>query len=85
VNQDAEIEGTGAQARALAFLESVDADDVVKAARRFAEHGERRALALGRIQMARAAAEQANDGEAVEVLIALRDEELAGEGYSDSS
>ena len=36
------------------------------------------ALALGRIERARIAAEEADDGEAVNVLLQLRDRELAG-------
>ena len=65
------------------FVEGVSPDDVLKAARRFDEYGEAQAIALGRIQMARAAAEEANDGEAVEVLIGLADLEKAGDGARD--
>ena len=75
--------GRPAEERVLAYLEGVSSDDVLKAARRFDEYGEAQAVALGRIQMARAAAEEANDGEAVEVLIALADLEKAGDGGGD--
>lgn len=71
-------EGPGVQERALAYLEAVAPEDVRRAARRHAEHGEDRALALGRTELARVAAEQANDGEAVEVLIDLHERELRG-------
>jgi hypothetical protein len=75
--------GRPAQQRVLAYLEGVSPDDVLRAARRFDEYDEARAIALGRIQMARAAAEEANDGEAVEVLISLADMEKAGDGPGD--
>lgn len=68
------------QARALAYLEGVAPDDVRRAARRYAEHGEARALALGRTELARIAAENANDGAAVEALIDLHERELRGGG-----
>ncbi len=77
--------GRPAQERVLAYLEGVSRDDVLKAARRFGEYDEARAIALGRIQMARAAAEEANDGEAVEALISLADREKAGDGPGDAA
>jgi hypothetical protein len=66
------------QSRALAYLEGVPPEEVVEAARRYDEYKEATALALGRIERARIAAEQANDAEAVDLLIALRDRERAG-------
>ena len=77
--------GRPAQERVLAYLEGVSDDDVLTAARRFDEYDEARALALGRIQMARVAAEEANDGEAVDVLIALAERERAGDGPGDAA
>ena len=75
-----ELGGRSTEERVLAYLEGVSPDDVLKAARRFDEYREAQAVALGRIQMARAAAEEANDGEAVEVLIALADLEKGATG-----
>jgi hypothetical protein len=49
----------------------------MQAARRYDEYPEDRARALGRIEQARIDAEEANDAEAVDVLIALRDRERA--------
>jgi hypothetical protein len=66
------------QERVVAYLEAVDPEEVTQAARRHQGHGEAVALALGRIERARIAAEGAGDGEAVDVLLQLRDRELAG-------
>jgi hypothetical protein len=66
------------QTRALRYLEGVSDEDVIAAARRFGEYPEAQALALGRIERARIAAEAANDGEAIDALLALRERERAG-------
>ena len=66
------------QGRVLAYLEAIEPEEVERAARRHQGHGEAVALALGRIERARIAAEEADDGEAVDVLLQLRDRELAG-------
>ena len=66
------------QTRVLAYLEAVDPEEVERAARRHQGHGEAVALALGRIERARIAAEEADDGAAVDVLLQLRDREVAG-------
>jgi hypothetical protein len=79
VSESAEADaGSGVQERVLSYLEGVAPDDVRRAARRYAERGEDRALALGRTELARVAAERANDGEAVEALIELHERELRG-------
>jgi hypothetical protein len=73
--------GEGVQDRVLAYLAAVDPAEVVEAAGRYPEYREPQALALGRIERARIAAEQANDAAAVDALIALADRErAAGEG-----
>lgn len=51
---------------------------VVQAARRYDEYPEAGVLGLGRIERARIAAEQADDGEAVDALLLLRDREREG-------
>ena len=66
------------QARVIRYLEGVSAEAVTEAARRYGEHPPDRALALARIEQARVDAELANDGAAVDALIALRDREQAG-------
>jgi hypothetical protein len=65
--------GADTQARVIRYLEGVDPEEVVEAARRYDEYPESQALALGRIERARIAAEQADDGAAVDALLALRD------------
>jgi hypothetical protein len=75
-----EPDGTGTQERVMRYLERVPPAEVLEAAGRYTDHPEARALALARIERARIAAEEANDGAAVDALISLRDMERAGEG-----
>ena len=70
--------GADTQSRVIRYLEGVAPDEVVEAARRYDEYPEAQALALGRIERARIAAEQANDAAAVDALLALRDREREG-------
>lgn len=70
---EGESGGADTQARVIRYLEGVDPEEIVEAARRYDEYPESQALALGRIERARIAAEQADDGAAVDALLALRD------------